>query len=302
MVKLVGLAIAGIESCRDVFAGIHVTSHVKIKQAVIVVVGPGSYGRATILAQSRLPGDVSESAIAVVVKQLVRLEGAAHKQVFVAVIVIVGKDCGAHSIQPGQPRLRGNIFECSIAAIAKQLGFNPIGNEQVAQSIIVVINRGNSAGPVTDHAEAHRLIEKGRIVLVLEINAGLAGYVDEVRLFRKDAFAFEQRLVNDLERVAVPFPCHPKIGPVNAWPRGPFDGPYVLEADAPNQRTGAIPALQPMQMESELFHLLKRFNVCAPLCNRLFPASRRRITFPGVLQDSILLRFEFALRQSQTGS
>src|SRR5882724_76327 len=99
VVKLVRLSIAGVKRCGNVLAWIHVPPHVQIQISVIVIVRPRGHRSAAVFAQARLPGNVCERAVSIVVEQLIGPERPAHKQVFVAVIVVVGKQSDAYSIQ-----------------------------------------------------------------------------------------------------------------------------------------------------------------------------------------------------------
>ena len=84
MIKLVGLTVAGVKSGWDVLARVNIAANIEVEESV------GHRGTA-ILANSRLPGDIGKRSISVIAEQLVRFEGAAYEQVFVSIVVIVGK-------------------------------------------------------------------------------------------------------------------------------------------------------------------------------------------------------------------
>src|SRR4051794_9607551 len=121
VVKLVRFSVAGVKRGGNVFTRVHVSAHVEVKKAVIVIVGPRRYGGAAIFTNAGFLCDVSKSAIAIVVEQLVGLEGAAYEEVFMSVIVIVGKHGHTGAIKTGKAGLPGHVFKRAITTVAVEL-------------------------------------------------------------------------------------------------------------------------------------------------------------------------------------
>ena len=59
-----------------------------------------------------------------------------------------------HALQVGRkPRLRGNILERAIAPVAVEPGACPVGKENVAPAVIIVVGRHDPRGRVLHDAE-----------------------------------------------------------------------------------------------------------------------------------------------------
>src|SRR2546430_984826 len=119
VVELIALTVARIESGRNRFARIQVPADIEVQITVVVVIGPGRHGGAAVFADTRFGGDISKRAIAVVMKKLIVSEGMADEKIFIAVVIVVRKHSDTHTIQSRNTSLCGNVFESSIAAIAK---------------------------------------------------------------------------------------------------------------------------------------------------------------------------------------
>src|SRR5436305_6162890 len=238
VVKLVGFSIASIKSGGDIFARVKISADIQIEKSIIVVIGPCGYGGAAVFANARLLCNVADGAIAIVVEQLVGLEGAAYEKVFMSIVVVVGEYSHAYTIQASEASLFCHIFKRAIAPVTVELRFHSVRNEKVIEAVIIVINSRDSSWPVADHAKPQRLGQEGWVKLVLKIYPGFAGHVDEMRALRINTLAFDQLVRGELKRTAIALPGRLKIGPVNACPLCSARRANVLKAQTGNHRIG----------------------------------------------------------------
>ena len=198
-------------------------------------------------------GDVGERAVAVVVEQLVGLERAADEQVLEAVVVVVGKDGDTHAVQPRKARLRGDVLKRAVAAIAKEPRGNPIGDKQIVETVIVVVDHRYSAGAVADHSELQGLRQERGVVLIDETNASDTANVLKMSFSANNAFTFNQRLVAYLQDSVVDFPRDSEVCPVDPGRSDPVLSTYQLETNSCQESTRLTPFFDPVHVEGEHF-------------------------------------------------
>ena len=140
------------------------------------------------------------------------------------IIVIIGEQCHAHPINP-QPGLCGDILKRPVPLVAKQLGFNTVGDEQVVIPVVVVVNHRDPRRPVTYHPELQRLVQKCRVILVGKINTGLGRHIHKQRPRTDDPVALNQLCPADLARLLRRVKMHPEVGAINTSLGSPLGTP-----------------------------------------------------------------------------
>src|ERR1700722_14502317 len=172
---------------------LNVAKHDEIQQSIVVEVNPRRARGPSAAANARLVGDVSKSAVANVVVELVAtVRGPI--QIFEAVVIVVtdgDSHSVSHTLKPGFFR---HIFERSICFLMKKTvpifwtGFlrnrslecrvcdrRTIDKENVEASIIIIVKESDSA--------AHRfrqIVFCAMRRLVLEMNTGLFSDVPKI--------------------------------------------------------------------------------------------------------------------------
>src|SRR5262249_24944882 len=230
--ELVRLSITRVERGGDHRARIQVPADIQVEKPIVVVVGPGGNCGDRVSSKARLLGYVSEGPVAVVMKQHVRTKCAADKQILESIVVIVAKHGRTDSVEAGETGLHGHIFKRSVAAIAEELRFNAIGNEEITETVIVVVDGGDASGPVADHSKLQRLRQERRIVPISKINAGFARHVAEGRRVGNHPIALDEALRCDAEFAVLAVPYDSKVGAINAGVLLAPVRPDVLKTDA----------------------------------------------------------------------
>ena len=166
-VEVVGGAVGGDLVDAALGGGFEVVVEVvddqEVEQAIVVVIepaggdAPGFADGGDVPGDMGLDGDVGEGAVAIVVEELVVIDAGDVEVDESVVVVVSGGD--AHGVaEAGEAGLRGDVGEGSVAVVVEEavveggIGFverwdlGAVGEEEVEQTVVVVVEGGDSAG------------------------------------------------------------------------------------------------------------------------------------------------------------
>ncbi len=301
VIQLIAFAVPRVEGRRDLGARIEVPAHVQIELAVVVVIEPRRRGGAAVGADARALRHVGERAVTVVSEQLIRRVRAADERVLETVVVVVGKDRRAHAVEARQAGERGHVFERAVAAVSEQARRHAVGNEEIVEAVVVVVDGRDAARTVPDHPERLVLAQKTRVVGVGEVDAGGLRHVLEGRVIADDPLALHERRGTDLGAVRRTRECHPEAGTIDPSVGLALRRADRLEADDRYDGVGVGPVFQLLEMESDLFER-EIVDVRQPGRDRPFAPLDVTRGVPVIPADGVSRLEERLIREAEVGS